>query len=116
MSKPDPTIRTVDANEAAGTWSKLLDKVAQSHERVIVERGGMPIAAVISVADLKRFKSLETELVRDFEVLNRMADAFKDVPFEELEREAAQALAEVRAERRSGSAAAGRRPCPSSRP
>ena len=44
---------------------------------------------------------------RDFEVLDRMADAFKDVPFEEIEREAAKALAEVRAGRRSRSAAVG---------
>jgi prevent-host-death family protein len=110
MSKPDPTIRTVDANEAAGTRSELLDKVAQSHERVIVERGGTPIAAVISVADLARYKNLEAQLVREFEVLNRMADAFNAVPFEEIERETAKALANVRAGRHLGGPVVGRRP------
>ena len=101
MSKREPTIRTVDANDAACTWSELLDDVAQSHDRVVVERGGKPVAAIISTADMDRFRRLEARLHRDLEVLDRIADAFKDIPYEEIEREAAKALAEVRAEMRA---------------
>lgn len=91
----------MEASEAARIWSELLDDVAESHDRVIVERDGTPVAAVISVADLERFRRLEAQRDRDFAVLDRMADAFKDVPFEEIEREAAKALTEVRAEMRA---------------
>ena len=101
MSKREPTIRTVDASEAARTWSELLDEVAQSHDRVIMERDGAPVAALISAADLERFRRLEAQHDREVEVLDRMADAFRDVPFDEIEREATKALAEVRAEMRA---------------
>jgi hypothetical protein len=36
----------------------------------------------------------------DWDVIDRMREAFEGVPFEEIEREAAKALAEVRAEMR----------------
>ena len=101
MSTREPTVRVVDASDAVRTWHELLDDVAQSHNRVIVERDGMAVAAVISAADLERFRRLEKARARDFEVLDQMADAFKDVPFEEIEHEAAKALAEVRAEMRA---------------
>jgi hypothetical protein len=55
---------------------------------------------VISAADLERFRRLEAQRDRDFEVVKRMQAAFEGVPFEEIEREAAKALAEVRAEMR----------------
>jgi len=90
----------MDASEAGRTWSELLDDVAQSHDRVIVERSGEPVAAIISAADLNRFTRLEAERARDFAVVERMQAAFDGVPFEEIEREAAKALAEVRAEMR----------------
>lgn len=98
MSKREPTVRTVDANEVARTWSKLLNDVAESHDRVIVERDGTPVAAVISAADLERFRRLEglAHFLDDREVAVSLS--LKDVPIEEIEREAAKALAEVRAE------------------
>ena len=110
MSTREPTIRTVDASEAARTWSQLLDDVAASHDRVIVERGGEPVAAVISVADLERFRRLEAQRNRDFAIVQEVREAFKDVPFEEIEREAAKALAEVRAEMREERQDAASRP------
>src|SRR5882672_4875571 len=109
MSAHEPTVRTMDASEAGRTWSELLDDVAQSHDRVIVERSGEPVAAIISAADLDRFTRLEAERARDFAVVERMQSAFDGVPFEEIEREAARALAEVRAEMRNGGSAAS--PC-----
>lgn len=98
MSAQELTVRTVDAAEVGRTWGQLLDEVAQSHDRVIVARSGAPVAAIISAADLERFNRLEAERERDFAVVDRMRAAFDGVPFEEIEREAAKALAEVRAE------------------
>jgi prevent-host-death family protein len=100
MATQEPTVRTIDAAEAARQWPELLEDVARSHDRVIVEQDGKPVAAVISVADLQFLKRLEEQRERDFAIVDEVREAFKDVPFEEIEREAAKALAEVRAEMR----------------
>jgi prevent-host-death family protein len=39
----------------------ILNRVSYAGERIIVERNGKPIAAIISIADLKRFEQLERE-------------------------------------------------------
>ena len=100
MSTREPTVRTVDASEAARTLNDLLDDVSQTNSRVVVEKGGMPVAAVISAADLERFHRLEEQHKRAFAIVEEVRAAFKDVPYEEIEREAAKALDEVRAEMR----------------
>jgi prevent-host-death family protein len=94
-------VETVDAEEAQQRWTGLLDRVQQSKDRVIVERDGVPVAAIISAADLQRLNRLEAERDRDFAIVAEVRKVFEDVPFEELEREAAKALAEVRAEMRA---------------
>jgi prevent-host-death family protein len=59
MAEREPKVRTLGAEEAGRTWNELLDDVARSHDRVIVERDGTPVAAIISAADLERFRRLE---------------------------------------------------------
>ena len=100
MATQEPTERTIDADEAGRQWPELLQDVARSHDRVIVEQEGKPVAAIIAVADLQFLKRLEEQRERDFAIVDEVREAFKDVPFEEIEREAAKALAEVRAEMR----------------
>lgn len=46
----------------------------------------------------KRLDQEQRDREHDFAVIDRMAAAFADVPFDEIEAEAAKALAEVRAE------------------
>jgi len=108
MSLTERTTRTINASEARQQWSSLLKQVHQSQDRVIVERSGVPIAAIISAADLERLIRLEAERDRDFAVVDLMRAAFEDVPFEEIEREAAKAIAEVRADKRREREAAAR--------
>jgi prevent-host-death family protein len=88
----------LDVDEAKEAWRSLLYGVTYSHERVIIVDDGLPVAAVISADDLERLQGFERECERDFEVLDRMAEAFQAIPFEEIESEAARALAEVRSE------------------
>jgi prevent-host-death family protein len=88
------------ASEARQRWSEILNGVFRGNTRVVVEKSGIPVAAVISAQDLERLNQLEAQREERFRVLDRMREAFKDVPPEEIEREVAQAIAEVRAERR----------------
>src|SRR3989338_5168414 len=93
--------QTLKASDVRSNWSQLLNKVFRNQTRVIVEKSGIPIAAVISAEDLARFTQLEEKRKERFKILDRMRDAFKDVPVEEVERDVSKAIKEVRAERRS---------------
>jgi prevent-host-death family protein len=77
-----------------------LNKVFRKETRVIVEKSGIPVAAIISADDLDRLNRLEAQRQKDFAILDEMREAFKDVPAEELEREVAKAVASVRQENR----------------
>ncbi len=68
--------------------------------RVIVEKSGVPVAAIISAADLERLNQLEEQRKARFKALDESRAAFKDVPDEELEREVARAIEETRAQNR----------------
>jgi hypothetical protein len=68
---------------------------------VLVEKSGIPVAAIVSTDDLRRLEQLDEERRRDFQVLEATGEAFEDVPEEELDRAVAKALAEARAELRA---------------
>ncbi|MBI2267832.1 MAG: type II toxin-antitoxin system Phd/YefM family antitoxin [Candidatus Blackburnbacteria bacterium] len=89
------------ASEARQQWSQLLNKVFRDQTRVIVEKSGIPVAAVISAEDLERLKRLEEQRAQHFKVLNRIGEAFKDVPEEEIDHEVVRAVSEVRIKRRA---------------
>ena len=80
---------------------RAVRELARTGERQLIHAGGKPVAALVSTADLERLRRYDAEREADFAVLDRMREAFKDVPDEELEREIAKALAEVRAEMRA---------------
>ena len=93
-----PTIETMKATEARVRWGRILNEVDQGNLRVVVEKRGIPVAALVSVRDFERLQRLEAGRERDFEALARTRAAFADVPDEELEREVERAVAEVRQE------------------
>ncbi|MEO6865127.1 MAG: type II toxin-antitoxin system Phd/YefM family antitoxin [Gemmatimonadaceae bacterium] len=47
------------ASEARQKVSEILNEVAYGHERVMLQRHGKDVAAVISAEDLQRFEELE---------------------------------------------------------
>ena len=99
MRERQPTIQTIKSSEAKQTWSKLLNRVFRREARIVVEKSGIPVAALISPEDLKLFARLEAERDRDFAAIERIGEAFKDVAPEEIEREVTKAIAQVRAEK-----------------
>lgn len=93
--------QTLKASDVRSNWSQLLNKVFKEQTRVIVEKSGIPIAAVISADDLARLTRFEEERNERFKVLDRMREAFKDIPDEEIERQVDRAVAEVRTSKNS---------------
>ena len=93
--------QVMKASEARQQWSQILNKVFRGQTRVVIEKSGIPVAAVISAEDLQRFTQLEEQRKERFKVLDRMREAFKDVDPTEAEEEITKAILEVRAERQS---------------
>jgi|KBSMisStandDraft_5_1062788.scaffolds.fasta_scaffold775590_2 prevent-host-death family protein len=90
--------RAIKLTEARSTFSALVNDVYRTHDRVIVEKSGIPVAAIVSVTDLERLDQLDRQRAADIELLKRFASHFENVSPEELEAEVAKAIAEVRAE------------------
>ena len=96
--------QTLKASDVRSNWSQLLNKVFKEQTRVIIEKSGIPIAAVISAEDLSRLTRLEEERNERFKVIDRMRAAFKDIPDDEIERQVDKAVAQIRASKRSTAA------------
>ena len=99
MREREPMTQTIKSSDARQQWSQLLNKVFRKETRVIVEKSGIPVAAIISAGDLERLNQLEAQRAEHFKIIDEMRAAFADVPDEELEREVDKALTQVRAEK-----------------
>jgi prevent-host-death family protein len=96
-----PTTQTMKISTVRAELNSLVNQVYRKETRVVVEKSGIPVAALVSTDDLERLDQLDRERAARFAILDEFRAAFKDVPPEELELEAERALAEVRAEMRA---------------
>jgi prevent-host-death family protein len=88
--------QTINASTARQEWSKILNKVFREETRIVVEKSGIPVAAIIPAEDLKRLDQLEKERAARFRILDEVKAAFKDIPEAEIEKETDKALSRVR--------------------
>ena len=88
--------QTISASTARQEWSKILNKVFQEETRIVVEKSGIPVAAIIPAEDLKRLDQLEKERAERFRILDEVKAAFKDIPEAEIKNEVDQAITRVR--------------------
>ena len=93
--------KTMNISEVQNALSSVVDEVRQSNIRVIMEKSGTPVAAIISAADLERFLAFERRRAEQFKVIDEIREAFKDIPPEEIERETDRIIARIRAEDRA---------------
>jgi prevent-host-death family protein len=96
MREQEPMTQTMKISEVKNTLSSLVNQVYRKETRVLVEKSGIPVAAIISADDLKRFAQLEREQEQRFAVIDRVREAFKDVPAEEIEAETDRIIARNR--------------------
>lgn len=96
-----PMNQTMKISDVRGQLNTLVNRVYRRETRVVVEKSGIPVAAIVSTEDLRRLNQLDREQAARFRILDEMRAAFEDVPPGELDREAASALAEVRDEMRA---------------
>lgn len=99
----------MNASEARQQWGQLLNSVFRGESRVIVEKSGIPVAAIISTADLERLSRLDRQRAEGMKALISSWEAFKDVALDEVEDEVAKAVEgarrEVRGRKKSSASA-----------
>lgn len=99
-SKQPPTTETKSVSEARKTFSEILNRVYRGETRVLIEKNGIPVGAIVSPQELGALRQLDERSERALDALADMQAAFADVPEEELERELAKAIAETKEIRR----------------
>jgi len=97
MQTHQPPTETVNASEARQQLPTILKRVFHREARVLVEKSGIPVAAIISARDLYWLEKFEKQREADFAIIDEIREKFKDVPSEEIERETDRSLAEIRA-------------------
>lgn len=91
----------MSASEVRQNFGSVVNRVARGEGRVLIEKHGSPAVGIVSIADIRRLRQMDKVTSRRKGMLEAMRTPFKDVPTEELLREAEAAVAEVRAERRA---------------
>ena len=93
-----PTRRVASA-EARQRFSELVSQVRRDERPVIIEKGGVPVVAMVPLSVLEREERWSEERAERIAVLERLRRPFRSVPSEEIERQALAAVAEDRRER-----------------
>jgi prevent-host-death family protein len=84
-------------SEVKTKLSGLVNEVYRQETRVLIEKAGIPVAALVSIEDLERLTRLDQEWAAGTRALQEFSAAFRDVPVPELEERVAQIIAEGRA-------------------
>jgi prevent-host-death family protein len=105
MPEQEPMTQTMKISEVKSRLSSLVNEVYRKETRVLVEKAGIPVAALVSADDLDRLQQLDRDWNAGTRALERFSEALADVPVDELETQIARIIAEGRAkdaaERRS---------------
>jgi prevent-host-death family protein len=99
MDQPVST-QIVPASEARQKFGELIKQVYSRRSRVIVEKGGIPVSALVALPDLERWTRMDEEREERFKVLEEIRARNADKTAEEVERDVAEELAAVRRDKR----------------
>jgi prevent-host-death family protein len=89
--------RKLSAVEARKRLGEILEGVFYRGDEVVIERAGKPMAVVIPA---HLYENLERSRERMWELIEKNWEHNKNVPPEEIEKDIAEAIREVRAETR----------------
>ena len=75
----EPMTQTIAASEARQQFSQLLNQVFRREKRIVIEKSGVPVAALVSADDLEQLRRFEEQRREDFAVLDRAHRAGVDI-------------------------------------
>lgn len=106
MRTQQPRTQTMTVDDAGARFASLVGDVRRHATRVVIEEAGVPVAAIVTAEDLVELARLDERRAECRRVLEAMRAPFRGVSPEEIERETAKAVAEVREEMRAERTAA----------
>lgn len=101
--------KTVKETEARQHFSQLLGEVSRREARVLVEKSGIPVAAIVAAEDLDRLRHWEAQQQERLDLLGRMRSGFTGLSEEQISQDVAKVIDQVRHDTGNREAAA-RRP------
>jgi len=97
MAAPAPNVETMKFTETRQQLSQVVNRVFRRESRVLIEKNGVPVAAIVSADDLRRLGNLDARREDYATELREISRAFADVPLDDLEHQVARVIAEDRA-------------------
>lgn len=101
MREPEPTTQTMKISDVKNKLSSLVNEVYRKETRILVEKAGIPVAALVSAEDLKQLARLDAQRAERRRVVDAMREPFRGVPAEEIAQATAETVAEVKQEMRA---------------
>ena len=93
-------IESVTATDARQHFASVINRAARKEARILIEKSGVPVAAIVSADDIERLDRLDSRLAARREALDAMRAPFREIPVEEIEHETERILAELKEEDR----------------
>jgi prevent-host-death family protein len=91
------TTQTMKISDVKNQLSSLVNEVYRKEKRILIEKAGIPVAALVSADDLARLEERDRRWEEGTRAMERMSLAFADVPVDELEARISEIIAEDRA-------------------
>lgn len=101
MAEREPMTHVITMTDAQRDFGGLVKRVSKKETRVLLEDNGEPVAALVSPDDLDQLKRLDSYREDPWRVIDEIHARNRDKDPDEVERDVAEALAEVRAEERA---------------
>ena len=92
------TTERMSVSEARKHFSDVVTRPLRGKGRVIVEKSGTPVGAIVSIEDVRKLEELDREWAEIEDVFRRTQAGFRGTSHEELEQQIEKAIAEVEAE------------------
>lgn len=105
--RTQPVLDTMTVSQARQQFSETLNRVYRGEARVVVEKSGIPVGAIVSPADLADIEEMQRRREELRAALAETRAAFAGIPEDEIEREVEKAVAQVKADRRRAREASG---------
>lgn len=90
-------LRTVNALKARQNFGEMLEEVFYKNYHFLIKRRDKPMAVIVPISEYERWQRQREE---DLSILDEIRERNKGFSHEEVERDVAQAVKEVREEKR----------------
>jgi prevent-host-death family protein len=101
MQEREPMTKTLKVSEARQQFRELLNQVFKGETRVLVEKSGIPVAAIVSTTDLNKLQQLESQQSERFKLLEGLRAGFADLSEEQIQRDVTEIIEKQRQQERS---------------